>query len=562
MNFKKMTFLCMQRLTNFPYIEEDFDALTNYELLCKVVEYLNKVIANENNQNDAINELAEAFTNLKNYVDNYFNNLDVQDEINNKLDEMAEGGELAEIIATYMSTKLSIYDSIESMSENTVIGEMFKLKGYDTTFITTNNITISSLQINENLYADIVSKTAIIDSLGIDSTDIDESLFAEIVEYVRNKGIELVLDHKTYTLPGTITITSGNKLKLSGLGYDSVINYTGNDYAFIFNKLQQAQLYNFTINCSNGGGGIYCKYPSGEAQTNNVTSTNFKRVYIYNSKNPFKSDCHMGYVNFDECVFEVGTTDGKGMDFADAYYPEFINIDRCVIRTLYRNTSNTSIGIYFNSGIMINIKNNDILGFHTGFELDGTSSTENAETINIVQNSFWDILSKAIYVHNSSSYRVKNLSIKDECLRNSTRNTSIDYAIHCIGIDGIAIDSVSIQCPSTRQVFLSDCIQGYVRNVTARQSDIIQGNNQIGSALNYDYVNRYGSYTVNANSYLDVELGSSSNIVNPHNYLLTQRGGTNSTSLVSTNQSFSGGKLSVRLTNNSSSNVNINVYLV
>ena len=98
MNFKKMTFLCMQRLTNFPYIEADFDALTNYELLCKVVEYLNKVIANENAQNDAINELAEAFTNLKNYVDNYFDNLDVQDEINNKLDSLVEDGTISEII--------------------------------------------------------------------------------------------------------------------------------------------------------------------------------------------------------------------------------------------------------------------------------------------------------------------------------------------------------------------------------------------------------------------------------------------------------------------------------
>lgn len=94
MNFKKMTYLCMQRLTNFPYIEEDFDAITNYELLCKVVEYLNKVIANENNQNEAIAELATSFTELKNYVDN----LDLQDEVNNKIDEMVESGEFQEIL--------------------------------------------------------------------------------------------------------------------------------------------------------------------------------------------------------------------------------------------------------------------------------------------------------------------------------------------------------------------------------------------------------------------------------------------------------------------------------
>ena len=31
--------LCV--LQNFPFIEADFDARTNYQLLCKVVEYLN-----------------------------------------------------------------------------------------------------------------------------------------------------------------------------------------------------------------------------------------------------------------------------------------------------------------------------------------------------------------------------------------------------------------------------------------------------------------------------------------------------------------------------------------
>lgn len=69
--FKKLTFMCMQQLTNFPYIEDDFDALTDYELLCKVVEKLNKLIENDNKQNDAIIELYNNFKALKDYVDEY-----------------------------------------------------------------------------------------------------------------------------------------------------------------------------------------------------------------------------------------------------------------------------------------------------------------------------------------------------------------------------------------------------------------------------------------------------------------------------------------------------------
>ena len=74
--FKKLVLMNMQQLTNFPYIEEDFDALTDYGLLCKVVEYLNEVIANDNQQNDAITELYNNYVALKDYVDTYLVDMD------------------------------------------------------------------------------------------------------------------------------------------------------------------------------------------------------------------------------------------------------------------------------------------------------------------------------------------------------------------------------------------------------------------------------------------------------------------------------------------------------
>lgn len=83
--------LCV--LQNFPFIEADFDAVTNYQLLCKVVEYLNKVIDNNNKQNDNITQLEQNFITLYNYVKDYFDNLDVQNEINNKIDELITTGE-------------------------------------------------------------------------------------------------------------------------------------------------------------------------------------------------------------------------------------------------------------------------------------------------------------------------------------------------------------------------------------------------------------------------------------------------------------------------------------
>ena len=97
-------------LQNFPFIEEDFDSITNYQLLCKVVEYLKNVIANELTMEENVTNLYNEFVNLKNYIDNYFDNLDVQEEINNKLDEMTESGELTSIIGDYISPYLDEFN--------------------------------------------------------------------------------------------------------------------------------------------------------------------------------------------------------------------------------------------------------------------------------------------------------------------------------------------------------------------------------------------------------------------------------------------------------------------
>lgn len=90
--------LCV--LQNFPFIEGDFDAVTNYQLLCKVVEYLNNVIDNNNKQNTNITQLEQNFIILYNYVKDYFNNLDVQDEINKKLDEMVSDGTIMRLFTS------------------------------------------------------------------------------------------------------------------------------------------------------------------------------------------------------------------------------------------------------------------------------------------------------------------------------------------------------------------------------------------------------------------------------------------------------------------------------
>lgn len=102
-DFKQIVLLNIQQLTNFPYIEKDFDSLTDYGLLCEVVEKMNEVITNNNIQNETVNSLYEAFLALKNYVDNYFDSIDFQELVDNKINEMVSDGSLIRLISSYLN---------------------------------------------------------------------------------------------------------------------------------------------------------------------------------------------------------------------------------------------------------------------------------------------------------------------------------------------------------------------------------------------------------------------------------------------------------------------------
>lgn len=93
-------------------------SMTYEEQLLWLCNYLqNVVIPTVNNNGEAVEELQNLFIELKDYVDNYFENLDIQEEINNKLDDMAESGELAEIIAEYINLNAVFsYDTISDMA--------------------------------------------------------------------------------------------------------------------------------------------------------------------------------------------------------------------------------------------------------------------------------------------------------------------------------------------------------------------------------------------------------------------------------------------------------------
>lgn len=74
------------------------DSLSYYEVLCKLTKYLNDLIEDSDRMKENIQALKDAFDELKFYVDNYFDNLDIQDEVNNYFDSLKESGEIEAIL--------------------------------------------------------------------------------------------------------------------------------------------------------------------------------------------------------------------------------------------------------------------------------------------------------------------------------------------------------------------------------------------------------------------------------------------------------------------------------
>lgn len=86
-NYQKIPLLNICSLNNFPFIEADFDAVTYYQLLCKIVDSVNSTIELTNNLLDEYEEMEEEYTRLIALVNELQTRLDtIQEELTEYID--------------------------------------------------------------------------------------------------------------------------------------------------------------------------------------------------------------------------------------------------------------------------------------------------------------------------------------------------------------------------------------------------------------------------------------------------------------------------------------------
>lgn len=94
---------------------------------------------------ETVEEYINKFNELKEYVDDYFDNLDVQEEINNKLEQMAKSGELTHLISTYIDPLIAQINGRVTTFEEGVNTEISNFKTSVNNSITDINTEVQAL---------------------------------------------------------------------------------------------------------------------------------------------------------------------------------------------------------------------------------------------------------------------------------------------------------------------------------------------------------------------------------------------------------------------------------
>ena len=400
------------------------DSMSYYECLAWLCKFLEETVIPTINQNgEAVEELQALYIELNSYVTNYFNNLDVQEEINNKLDEMAEEGTLDEIIAEYIKLKGQlVYNSVAEMkiATNLYNGSFAKTYGfrsyndgggalYKVRNITNNDVvdemTIIALSDN-NLIAELIIENETINLKQIGAYGDGEHDDTNYLKKAISKANIVYLPFSTYLITDEILIESSKTIKGSdvtsqGYGTTIITEYVGNLFKVTYKNCNFINLYieNVRENIDNSQIGI--NLTNEIAQSNTLLSNVFIKKFYIGLNNYRFYDITIANCRFANCEYGVriieGTTSTKldkcwALNCVYGYYINRTNyseinncysdsctnpyyIDDCIGLTLISCGAEVSI----NTPIQITHGNITIIGFNS--YRNNSSGSNNADFI-------------------------------------------------------------------------------------------------------------------------------------------------------------------------------------
>ena len=461
------------------------DSMTYYECLAWLVNFIqNTVIPTVNNNAEAVEELQTAFVTLKNFVDNYFDNLDVQDEINNKLDEMVESGEFQEIISQLLMHHFvpvenygavgdgttddtqAIQTAINNANENSVIL-------FTKTYKTTDAITISNKKLilagggvikplitgNKNAIltdSDIVIKNITIDGSLNPQDQFDEHTFSNLVLLTglylqgENSIIENVTLKDIYGYG--IRFRGYKQIAINNCRIDSVGGHwyqnndydsfgdaiylggtTGDSYIEINNTIINGKYKNTTLSRC----GICVENLTD--MVDGVTNIKFTQGTLDHFDRIVHVESIQGYVKCD-----INNVDMMG----NCFYSSYSNSDKLKLfinKSTIEYTNNSYNGTFGIRGIEFNIQNSSIecgnisLGFsfakgtYTNCIFNNIVKTQfsNASDIKIYDSTF-NIGELTQYLNYSSNVKVFNSTFNKDTDTNANRSASAIKVYSCI----------------------------------------------------------------------------------------------------------------------------------
>lgn len=456
-------------LENYPFLEDSIDVLTNYQLFCKLGEMYNKQV-------DSINTLGIQVENIT----DWFDNLDVQEEINNKLDEMAESGDLEEIISAYLNTKaLLCFDTIEDLksADNLANGCFAKTLGYysvndggSATYkirtITNDDVVddMIIIELSDNtLIAELIPENKTINSIQV-GCKIEDNTFDNgiklnaILNWCNTNHINFNFLGGRYYVDTPISINEKLfSITISGLPYNltggveagTILDYTGDGYCLTLQKGGLCYtLQGLTFECNNASNGLNC---DGSGATNinfknHITDINVRHAII-GAKITSST-----YTFIDNYTFGGDTNTQIGL-LIEGY--EFTYINNSSIDG-FSQPNNSSIGLKISGGLNIYVNNLDICNFGQGKAIYLTDTTKDLYTLyfdniniircdggivtecanhNITGISYSNILislsgtnAGSYYFHSiPGSYNISNVSIENLTIRNLATTTIPDY---------------------------------------------------------------------------------------------------------------------------------------